>query len=359
MKVVHAIPDYDVAGAGKYLLTLLKRAEYTSRVDPLVCCPEGPLAEAIRALGFGVRQLPGRDRSFTPAAVSQMFNILRQERPELVHTHASLSARIAARAARVPVVFTKHTPDSTAGSRFKAAIQRALSDGVIAVSEYVAALLKGEGYPENRIRVIYNGVDPDEYRPAQGQLKPHDWTSGAVKIGTVGRLVPEKGHAYLVRAAAIVVKQCPRCEFFIAGDGPEKAHLRQLIAELGLHDSVHLTGYLQNVPSFLRGLDLFVFPSLDEGLGIALIEAMMSGLPVIASSAGGIPEVVKDGVTGELIAPADPLALARAIAGLIKRPEKADTYAKNAIDWAARNFNAADMASQTADFYEEILGGGR
>ncbi|HHV79231.1 MAG TPA: glycosyltransferase [Firmicutes bacterium] len=351
MKVLHAIPDYSIAGAGKYLLTLLKRPEYTSKVHPVVCCPEGPLAEAVRALGFDVRQLPGRDRSLHLPSFSRMVGIIRAERPDLVHTHASLSARLAARMSGVPVVFTKHTPDpigGSTGSKLRAGLQRALSDGVIAVSEYVASLLKQQGYPEDRIEVIYNGVDPSEFKLASRTSQPP-------KIGNVGRLTPEKGQEYLVRAAAVVVKQYPQCKFFIAGAGPEETRLRRLISQLELEDSVELTGYVSDISSFLQGLNIFAFPSIEEGLGIALIEAMVSGLPVVATRVGGIPEVVQHGVTGKLVEPADPLSLAAAILELISNPGEAATYAGNGRDWAIRSFHAADMASKTVRFYQQIL----
>lgn len=354
LKVLHAIPDYGIAGAGKYLLTLVAQAEYRTQVEPVVCCPEGPLATRLRELGVDCYELPGTDRSFSTAAVVSMLRIIRRLRPDLVHTHASLSARIAACLRGVPLVFTKHTPDRSP-TRLHGLLQKLLSSGAIAVSQHIAEVLVSQGYPPHRIRVIHNGVDPDEFYPLEHRHMTDKPARGELTIGTVGRLVPEKGHSVLVQAARDVVRRFPGCKFLIAGDGPERENLQRLIHSLGLEPWVRLVGYVTNVPAFLRELDLFVFPSIQEGLGIALIEAMMCGVPVVASRVGGIPEVIRDPALGTLVEPGNSQELAAAVCRVLEDQDRAKQAALMARQFALEHFNAARMAQSTVDFYRTLV----
>ncbi|MGB9866342.1 MAG: glycosyltransferase [Bacillota bacterium] len=357
LKVLHAIPDYQIAGAGKYLLTLVAQPEYSCQVESVVCCPEGPLAARLRDLGVQWLPLPGRDKSFSPRAVAAMVGVIEKVRPHLVHTHASLSARIAAWLCRVPVVFTKHTPDRSR-ARVLGVLQGLLSRGAIAVSQHVAQVLQDQGYPAHKIQVIYNGVDPNQFSQDKGCNGMAAGAPGAV-IGTVGRLVPQKGHSVLVRAAKTVVERFPDCRFLIAGEGPERQNLMALVRQLGLEGWVSFRGYVEDVPSFLRKLDLFVLPSLEEGLGIALVEAMMCGLPVVASRGGGIPEVIRDPSIGILVEPNDPDGLAQAMVKVLEHRQESLEMGARARQFALEHFNAAHMAQRTVEFYLKVMGEGR
>jgi glycosyltransferase involved in cell wall biosynthesis len=175
-----------------------------------------------------------------------------------------------------------------------------------------ALRVKGE-----RIRVIPNGIDTNQFRV----MRKHSDDS-VVVIGNLGRLHRKNDHACLLHALAILAAMADvppwRCQ--IGGDGPEREALEQLHAELGLRDRVHLVGHVSEPESFLAGLDLYVQSSVAEGMPNAVIEAMATGLPVIATAVGGTPEVVVAGATGLLVSPGDPALLAAAIRCLIDNP---------------------------------------
>jgi glycosyltransferase involved in cell wall biosynthesis len=182
-----------------------------------------------------------------------------------------------------------------------------LSDGIIAVSDAVSQQAINEGTPSNVIETIYNSV----YVP-DGNVSDEGSFSGQPVIGTVGHLHPDKGYATLIESTPAILAQLPKARVVIVGEGRERTRLQRLVGELGVSDHIFFLGERLDVPNLLRQFDIFVFPSLREGMPNALLEAMAIGLPVVASAVGGILEVVSDGVNGLLVPPASPMSLADA-----------------------------------------------
>lgn len=224
-------------------------------------------------------------------------------------------------------------------------------DGVIAISEKIAALLIEGGVQGEKIRVIYSGVDIAslENRPV-----PTERTSVPV-VGMVAALEERKGHRFLVEAAAELKREGQRLHYKVAGNGPEREKLRELAVALGLQEEIEFVGFVSDVAAFLASIDLFVLPSLFEGLGVAALEAMAAGKPVIATEVGGLSELVEDRRTGLVVPPGDAHALARAIGELVSQDDLMRELGENGRRRVAERFTMERMARQNEAYYYELL----
>lgn len=378
-RVLHICSDVNIGGAGRYLLYLLPELKRLG-LAVTAACPEGPLAQALRRAGLPVRVVPEGDRSFSWRLLWHLIRLVRAERPHLVHTHASLAGRLAARLGGAgAVVYTKHglaageeaavqTRLARSGRRgwiWSAAFvaQRLadtlLADAVIAVSQAVARVLQVQGTPAGKIRVIHNGIALPGPSWSEGVVRPADGAPGSPGpvITTAGRLSPEKGQSFFIEMAALLRECYPEARFQVVGDGPLRNELAVQIDRLRLREVVALTGFRADVDELLRESHVFVLPSLAEGLGLVLLEAMAAGLPVVATKVGGIPEVVVDGVTGRLVPPGDAAALAAAVREVLDNPDLARRWGEAGRRRVEQSFTAAEMGRQTLDLYRGLRAG--
>ncbi|HXH97216.1 MAG TPA: glycosyltransferase [Gaiellaceae bacterium] len=213
----------------------------------------------------------------------------------------------------------------------------------VAVGEASARAIEGQlGLTEGAVRVIHNGVAPFEYAFSPVHPQP--------VIGTLGRLVSQKGHDVLVQA----LLHLPGVRAVIAGEGPLRDDLERLAAEVGVADRLELSGWSNDVPATLRSFDAFVLPSRLEGLPLVVLEAMLAGVPVVASDVGSVREAIDDGVSGLLVPPDDPPALAAAVQRLLQDPDLRAGIASSAREVAAASFTATTMAARYAQLFEEV-----
>lgn len=201
-------------------------------------------------------------------------------------------------------------------------INLGMASRLITVSDYVCEQAVVEGVSRHKIQTIHNGV---HHVPASGDARPGIRAALGVEAGSplilsVGRLTEQKAHTVLARAAQKMQEQFPAARFVIVGDGPSRAALEVEIVRLGLQGTVILTGARDNVLDYIAAADLFVLPSREEGLGVALLEAMSGGLASVATRVGGILEIIHDGENGLLVLPDDPASLADAILRLLADP---------------------------------------
>lgn len=375
MKVLHVITDTNFGGAGRYLLYLVPQPAFEGH-DVAVACPDGELQKRLDAAG--IRHVPirsGKDITFSPKLTRELFGLFRKEKPDVVHTHSCLSGRIAARLAGIPVVYTKHNqvripdirgitppPAGFAKRLVNRAVNNLLSDRVIAISEGVQRELVESGVKPSMIATIHNGIDltpyaPKQYRSADAAQEGDPSASTGKRgplIGTVARLHRQKALDVFLEAAKLVLASEPSARFVIGGTGPLEEDLKAKIKELRIEPYVKMPGFIYDVPAFLADLDIYVLSSDYEGIGLAIIEAMAAGLPVVATAVGGVPEAIVDGVNGLLVPPRQPKALAQAIVRLVVDPDMARAMGEAGRARAEEMFDAKVMAEKTFTVYRRL-----
>jgi glycosyltransferase involved in cell wall biosynthesis len=361
--VVQYIDTAVVGGAERALLILLGGLDRREWRPVLFHHGEAglvPLIEEARRLGVASRALPrsaGRVRR-----VRQFMRALREERPAVFHAHLSWplacrSGLLAAAVARTPaIVATAHLFIHIA-SRRGIYLQRLIStcvDRYIAVSAEVArGLRENFGIADGQIEVVHNAIPIARFDRSAPQGLRAALTRGAERpiVLTPARLHPQKGHDVLLDA----IRGVPEATFVLAGDGPLRGPLEARARALGIADRVVFLGERDDVPDLLAAADLFVLPSLWEGLPLSLLEAMAAEKPVIATAIGGTDEAVSDGRTGLLVPPSDPVALAEAIRRLLRDPDLARQLAHAGKARVQREFAEGPMVARISGIYEELL----
>jgi sugar transferase (PEP-CTERM/EpsH1 system associated) len=288
--------------------------------------------------------------------------VFRRERPDIVHTHAwgtLVEGLVAARLARVPlVVHGEHgTLQTRPHQRWVQRLAWGRTDLVLSVSSRLAERMAREvGFPAARIRTIPNGVDLARFRGGDRDAARQALgiPEGAPVVGTVGRLVPVKDQRTLVSAAAVLRASVVGLEVLLVGDGPLRDDLTRQIQTLGLADVVRLLGNRPDVERVLPAFDVFVLPSVSEGMSNTIQEAMGSGLPVVATDVGAARELVVAGQTGLLVPPEDPAALAAALATLLQAPARRAAMGAAARRRAETGFSMERMVSDYDLVYQEL-----
>jgi glycosyltransferase involved in cell wall biosynthesis len=336
-----------------------------SRWDLHVCCvrAEGPLRARLEAAGLQPWSVG--PRSFrSPAlarAILRLARHLRRHTVRLVHCfdfYSNILGVSAARLARTPVVIASQRDMGNLRSRAQQAIHSLaleLATHVLVNSDAIAARLAGtRAARRGRLVVIHNGVDLARFAPVT------NGSSGRapVTVATLANLRPEKGLRQLVEAAAVVAQKAPRARFVIWGDGPLRGELDALIRERGLTGAVQMPGPTRQPENALRGCDVFVLPSLSEASSNVVLEAMGTGLPVVATRVGGLPGLVEDESTGLLVPPDDVQALAQAIMRLLETPGLAASMGARGRVRALAEFSLERMSERVDTFYCRALGPG-
>jgi polysaccharide biosynthesis protein PslH len=348
-RVFHVTFGLDVGGQEKLLVEFARHAD-RDRVDLhfVSLGDRGALADDIEALGWPVTAL-GIPGGLKPSLFVRLVALFRRQRPSVVHTHdqrALFYAGPAARLSGVPtVVHTRHGRDVHATPRQTATFRQLskLVDRFVCVSSEVANLSREQGIAGSRLCTILNGIDLDRFR--SGRPDP------AGPVVTVARLSPEKDVANLVHATALAAGRAPQLSVAIAGDGACRQDLERLATELGVSDRVTFLGQVSDVPALFARASMFVLPSRSEGIPLTALEAMACGVPVVATRVGGLPEVVDDAVTGLLVPPADPAALAEAMVLLWNDPARGDRMAAAARRRAEERFDIRRMVREYEDLY--------
>jgi glycosyltransferase involved in cell wall biosynthesis len=363
--VVQYIDTAELGGTERALLILLSGLD-RRRWQPVLFYHDepalAPLALDARKLDVPVRVLPRLQGRARFQRVVQFIRALRAERPAVFHAHLNWpmscrSALLAASAARTPAIVATQHLYFPVRHVFRVYIQRLVStcvDRYIAVSAEVArGLRQNFGVPEHKITVVRNGISLTRFEgTAPGGLRDA-LTRGADRpiVLTIARLTDQKGHDVLLEAATHV----PEGLFVLAGDGPLRPALEQRARQLGIERRIIFLGQREDVPELLAAADLFVLPSLYEGLPLSVLEAMAAGTPVIATAIGGTDEAVIDGSTGLLVPPRDARALAGAIQRLLGDPPLARRLAEAGLARVYREFAGDKMASRVSRVYDSVL----
>jgi glycosyltransferase involved in cell wall biosynthesis len=261
-----------------------------------------------------------------------------------------------------PVVVHRRIPDPPAKNWFTK--QKYIGPSVqkfVPISRAIATSLTQYGVDETRIELVYSAVDE---RPYQGLNKDECRVSvrrelgladDAILVCSMARLAPDKGHVCLVSAAAQIVRRLPNATFVLAGEGDERAHIEKRMSELALGHRFRLLGFRKDVSRLMMAADLFVHPSLEEGLGTIVLEAGLACVPIIASRVGGIPEFVEDQRGGILTTAGDPALLAEAIATMLQNPQRAREMASHNALLASTRHHRQTMVKGNVSVYSSLL----
>jgi glycosyltransferase involved in cell wall biosynthesis len=367
VRVVYLTHTLGVGGAEELILNMVTRLP-RDRYESIVCCfenPPGPIGPEIAAHGIAVEPLgiaPGWRHLF---AWWTIVRYLRRVKPHIVHTFmlpASLYGRSAAVAAGVPIIIGTEVNIYDRKQRHHIVIERLLAAKtacVVASAESVKrAYVRQLGVPEDGVRVIYNAVNWDRL---QATKTPHDVRAelgipdDRLVVGVVATLQDKKGHRVLFDAVART-QGLERVWLMLVGDGPERPALEQYAASLGIRDRVTFCGTRRDLGNVLPAMDVFALPSLWEGLPLALLLALGSGRPVVATRIAGIPEVISEGETGLLVEPGDAAGLGDALARLCGDPAFRERLGSRARTIARERFGADAYIRQVTGMYEEFLG---
>jgi len=321
LTVVHVVASLDVGGLERVVIDLVTHAD-RQRTTPCVVCLDRPGAWAPRltAIGIPVDCVPGSRRSI-PARIVGLARLLRGLGADIVHLHnvkSHLHGALAARLAGVPVVVsTKHGRNypTTPLARLTNRLACAICSDLIGVSTDCAAIWRDvEAARPGKVSVVVNGIDPAAFPCSPRSGSP-------ARAVSVARLSAVKDPLTLLRATRRVIDVEPGFHLDLVGDGPLRAEVEAEIARLGLAGSVRMHGALDDVRPVLTAAGFFVLSSQSEGVSMTLLEAMATGLPVVATHVGGTPEVVVNGTTGVLVPPSRPDALADAMLWMMRHPD--------------------------------------
>ncbi len=322
----------------------------------------GVFADKMTLLGIPVISVEKRGK-VDFAVLRKLAGEFRSRKIEVVHTHlwgANFWGRIAARMAGVPVVIAHEHGMQPWRKGLHFFLDRILAPAcdlvLFASREVMEGYRKKTGIPQSKCRFLPNGVACDYETEDREFLRRHmGWLASDRVILSVGRLSPEKGHEDLLRAFAEVVRLMPRAKLVLVGDGPQRGALQELGKRLGLDGQVVFAGFQDDVSRWLIGADVYVQPSRREGLPLAVLEAMVLGLPVIATRVGDMEQVIESGQEGYLVPPEDPEAIAEKLLDVLQHPDLQGPVTAAARRTVQERFSLDRMVEAVEEIYREEL----
>jgi len=352
LRITHVVLQLHTGGMEKMLVEFARHADRERFHLRFICLGDrGVVADEIADQGWEVKCL-GYQPGLQPDIISGLAREFIRGRADVIHTHNNvplLYGSLAARLAGGPSVLqTRHGQALGTSYRHRTAVRIAslLTRRVVCVSDNARHLSAAEGIPQRKLMVIRNGIDTTRFKfrgPA---------THGPAVA--VGRQVPAKGGDTLIRAVAYIVRKHRDFVLEIAGDGPARPMLQQLAHELGVNQHIKFLGEVHDIPALLARASVLIQASLSEGIPLTVLEAMACGLPVVATSVGGTPEVVEDGVTGRLVPPGDPISLAHRISQFWPASDHTRSMGRAGRERVERWFDIRNMVAQYEALYLQI-----
>jgi len=420
-KILHIIGGGEYGGAEQYLINLAKEMRNTTYEVHLACFYDREFAHKLRDNNIPTHVILPKGR-FDFSLATNIADLINREQYDIVHTHgvrANLFGRLAVsrinkerkqqRKSLLPIFTTVHSElrqdyQNAIAYRLAYLLERTtqhLTDSFIAISNSIKDDMIRRGIPEKKIKVIYSGINfqaeanPDTESSLNNERNVQDDVHNeqiiddkhqgvndtsnissiinlrqqfpeAPIIGMVGRLQAVKGHRHAILAMPQILRQHPQAQLVIVGDGPLLEQLQALVNQLQINNNVHFLGFQHPVTHILRQFDIFLMPSLSEGLGLSLIEAMAEGIPAIATRVGGMVDVITEDirstnqyqselVTGILIPPEDPEAIAQAVVHLLNNPQQAKDMGERGQRDVRERFNSKRMIDEMDALYKSII----
>ena len=371
MRIVYTVLDGRMSGGQVICGHLMAAALSAGHQVCLITSSLGEFTEQVQSLSIEVIQLPMERTFFFHRAVA-FAKFLRDWDADLVHCHSAvvgtILARIGAYLAGVPLISHVHIENKFSDIGWIRKLQIILdnitaivADKIITISNATKSSLINQGISSNKITVIHNGISLTEQLDNIPDIDHLRSTLGLQKnshiVGTVARLCPVKGQREFILAARNICNHYPNTEFLVIGDdyefeGKYRSDLGNLVKELGLEEFVHFLGFRSDVRRLIHCFEIFVLPSWIEGLPVTILEAMAARKPVVATSVGGVPELVFDGETGILVSPRDVLGLSKAIQSLLDQPDIAHQMGNKGYEYVHKEFTHEKMWTQVQQLYK-------
>ena len=356
-------------GGAEALVVPFGRAARDHGIELTVCARTtiggNPLEKELRDAGVHVENLAARGL-LDVTAMRRLSGLVRDLRPDILHAHlayASIWGALVARRHHIPFVASLHVPPVSGGDLRESVRQRLMiallnryASRVVVVSESLRDEWSSRtSLDPAKISVIHNGIEMTE-APRQGDAIRRELGIGSDHpvVTTVAVLRPGKGIDILLEAAVRVIRTLPDAVFVVVGDGPMREQWRRLSDDLGIAASIRWTGFRRDVPAILDASDLFALPTLADAFPTVVLEAFAAGVPVVASDVGGIPEIVEDGLTGQLIPAGDPAALAEAITTVLQDDAWRTRAAGAARQRVERDFSTRAWFSRLDELYASV-----
>jgi lipopolysaccharide heptosyltransferase II len=375
MNILQILPELNVGGVERGTVDLAKYLVKAGH-KAVVVSNGGDMVADLQALGAVHYQLPVNAKNIFAMfrAVPQLAEIIRKEKIDIVHARSRVPAWIAyvaCRRTRTPFVTTCHGYYTAHG--FSAVM--GWGTKVIVLSNVIARhMIDDFGVPRDRIRLIPRSVDLEKFHyraverkpgrssaPSPAHVDGPGRASAPLNVGIIGRLTPIKGHTIFIKAMAKVCREFPSVKIWIVGDAPSskdayKEHLRLLVERLGIRENTQFLGTQKNIPDILSHLDVVVLATTtQEAFGRVIIEAQAAGVPVVATSVGGVVDIIEDGRNGLLVPPADSQAMAEAVARLLRDRNVAADIAEEAYKKVREKYTVEQMVQSTLNVYEEAI----
>lgn len=366
VKVINVTSDHNIGGAGRCILTFL---EYYDRdkFDVSVVVPRGSdLIPNIESTNTAIIEADGlENKSYSNKAVGELIKIFKKEKPDVVHTHASFSARIAARIVGVPVVYTRHSvfPNSPRvthgiGKFINGLANNFTSDKIIAVAGAAMDNLTEAGVDDKKITVIKNGVKPvRKYSDEEiAEVKGSYGIKDEFIFAMIARVEDIKGHDFFIDAAKNIMKDNDNVKFMICGTGGYLEHVKSRVSSENLTDKILVTGHIKDVTAVMNIIDVNVNASFGtEATSLSLLEGMSLGKPIIASDYGGNPELVIDGVNGLMFESKNSIELEYKMRRILSNNELYASLSKGAQKLYKEKYTADINARNIENVYLSVL----
>lgn len=372
IKVIHIIGGGEYGGAEDHIIHLLKQLKPRQIEPQVICFYDALFAKRLREAGIPVTVLDYP--RFDPRLTGAISKVLKDEQPDIVHTHgvkANFFGRKAAGKVGVPLVVTTvhsllrfdyENPFSYRMAKFLEDISRKKTDYYIAVSRRIASDLREGNVPAGKVQLISHGIDTDRFSPEPTAFSDEltmAWKDGdrdKILVGAVGRLQDVKGFSYFIDACARLDRAYPDTfTFVLIGDGPHKADLEQQVKKRKLGHVFRFAGFREDVDQCLKALDVYVSSSLSEGLGLAVMEALASGTPVITTGVGGVLDFAEDGRNALVIKEGDADEIVNAVVRIKDEPELGEAVALQGVEDIQNRFSLDKMGEETSGYYRSWL----
>ncbi len=355
-RILHLDTEYGWRGGENQVYLLLRGLREKGITTELIAPPESALLKKVQEEDIPVTPLKSRGE-IDFMAIGKISHIIRKKGINIVHAHtahAHTLAGFSGRICKIPVVVTRRVdfPLRNPFSRWK---YQHLADAIIVISKAIKRILLQYGIPREKLFHIPSGIDLQRLEEVKDNS--YLWEEFPLHrpiIGTIAHLTDHKGHKYLLEAVPQVLKIFPQATFLLVGKGELEKELKKKVRRASLENHIIFTGFRRDIPEILSLLDLFVLPSHLEGLGTSLLDALYMGIPIVATSTGGIPEIIKHEEWGLLVPPRNPRALSKAIISLLTDKRKRERFSQRGKEWVKENFSVEKMVEGTIEVYNQL-----